>query len=421
MNFPIISCPPEVRREVDFYKDLLGNYYKAFTAVFCGYYLGISSFSNIVRYLFFSPSVSNMSAMMNCPDLFMKLNRRHRKRILSLLRKSKKDSSRYRWVIDDTIIPHWGKNIWGTYLWKDHNTDGYIYGHKLMLLGLVDTKRKVLIPVFWEILHREDKRKESIHKKGWEVALDLLNQAVQFGFPQYTVLMDSWFAGKELFEKLNNAGFSFVIELKSNRKVVKYKRTTFYESVKIFFSNRFRHKIWYLNRPKWASSAILTLNEMKDKVKVVAVANKKGLAHECFAYYATNQLAWDATKVWGLARDRWSIEVQFRDLKQLFALGGAAVRSNQSVETSISITMIALTVVRLEQLKRVDANENQYKRPCSASSIVQQTLIESLHRGISKLAASDNIKIMNKLRRRLKSANFGKKPTEKLENVKNTA
>lgn len=422
MKFPIVSCPPEVRKEVDCYKDLLGSYYKAFTAIFCGYYLGISSFSDIVRYCFFSPSVSNMSAMMNLPDLFIKLNRRHRRRILSLLRKSNRDPSRYRWAIDDTIIPHWGKNIWGTYLWKDHNTDGYIYGHKLMVLGLVDTKRKVLIPIFWEILHREDKNKgkESIHRKGWEVALDLLHQSVQFGFPKYTVVMDSWFAGKELFEKLNDAGFSFVIELKSNRKVVKHKKTTLDESVAIFFSNRFRHKIWYLNRPKWASSATVTLNEMKDKVKVVAVANKKGLAHECFAYYATNQLAWDATKVWGIARDRWSIEVQFRDLKQLFALGGAAVQSKQSVETSISITMIALTVVRLEQLKRVDANKNQYKRPCTASSIVQQTLIDSLHRGISELAASDNTKIMNKIRRRLKPTNFGRKPTEKMESVKST-
>lgn len=419
MNFPIISCPNKIRKHADCYKDLLGLHYKAFVGVFCGYFFGVSNFSDIMRYFFFSPSVSNMSDMFNQPDLYEKLNRRHRRRILSILKKADRNSSQYRWAIDDTIVPHWGKNIWGAYTWKDHNTQGYVHGHKLMVLGLIDTKRKVLIPVFWEILHREEKGKK--HKKGWEIAFELLERSSLMGFSKFTVVMDSWFAGKELFEKLDEAGFDFVIELKSNRKIVKHKRSSFYESAAVFFSNRFRHKIFYLCRSKWASSATLLLNEMKKKIKVVAVANQKGLVHNCFAYYATNRLAWDASKVWGISRDRWSIEVQFRDLKQLFALGGAAVQSKQAVETSISISMIVLTVVRLEQLDRVNANENQYKRPCPASSIVQEQLIDSLHYGIFKLTTFDNISTVDKFKKRLRRENFGQKPTEKSNNVKKSS
>jgi len=301
-----------------------------------------------------------------------------------------------------------------------HACEGFtesIWGQKLMVLGIIDKKRKVLIPVFWEILHREGK--EDIgekHRKGWEVAFGLLEQATQIGFPKYTVVMDSWFAGKELFEKLDNAGYSFVIELKHNRKVVQHGRSRLYESVSFFFSNCFRHKIYYLNRPKWATCATLLLNDMKKKVKVIAVANKKGLAHECFAYYATNRLAWDATKVWGISRDRWSIEVQFRDLKQLFTLGGAAMQSKYAVETTISISLIAMTVVRLEQLSQVNANENQNKRPCSASSIVQKNVIESLKRSILELASSNNTKAINKFKTRLRPENLSRKPTEKISN-----
>ena len=414
MKFPVTSCPSNIRTVADSYKDILGVHYKAFVAILCGYIFGVSSLSDIMRYFFFSPSVSAMDRLVNS-NTYILLNRRHKKRVLKILKQMSKDPNRYEWAIDDTLIPHWGKKIWGTYYWKDHNTGGNVWGHKLMVLGVIDKKRKILIPVFWEILHREGKEDLGAnHRKGWEVAFGLLEQATQMGFPKYTVVMDSWFACKDLFEKLDDAGYSFVIELKNNRKVVRHGRSSLYESISFFFSNCFRHKIYYLGRPKWATCATLLLNDMEKKLKVVAVANKKGLAHECFAYYATNRLAWDATKVWGISRDRWSIEVQFRDLKQLFTLGGAAMQSNYAVETTISISLIAMTVVRLEQLFQVSANENQNKRPCSASSIVQGKMIESLKCSILKLASSNDTGVMHKFKTRLRTENFGKKPTEKV-------
>ena len=53
MIAPITSCPPEIRQEIDGYKDILGEYYRAFIAVFCGYMFGVSNFSDIVRFFFF--------------------------------------------------------------------------------------------------------------------------------------------------------------------------------------------------------------------------------------------------------------------------------------------------------------------------------------------------------------------------------
>lgn len=415
MNFPVTSCPKEIREEADMFKGSLGGYYKAFTAVLCGYIFGFSSLSDIMRYFFFSPSVSTMDRFFQSKT-YKNLNRYHRRRLMNLYTKTSKNINRYAWAVDDTIIPHWGKKIWGAYYWRDHSTGGHVWGHKLMVLGLIDKKRKILIPVFWEILHREGKENlGEKHKKGNDVAFDLLQQATKMGFPKYPVVMDSWFAGKELFEKLDKNGYKFVIELRSNRKVVKYSRSILYESVSDFFKNRFRHKIYYLNRPKWATCATLLLNKMEKKLKVVAVANKKGLAHECFAYYATNQLAWDATKVWGLSRDRWSIEVQFRDLKQLFTLGEAAMRSKNAVETTISMSVIAMTVVRFKQLAYADANENQHERPCPASNIVQKCILDSLKRSIHKLASPSNLSSIQKFKVRMRLENFRKKPTLTVE------
>ena len=58
------------------------------------------------------------------------------------------------------------------------------------------------------------------------------------------------------------------------------------------------------------------LQGCRKKTKVTVVANEKDLEEECFAFYVSNKLTWNAQQLWAVARDRWAIEVQFRDLKQ---------------------------------------------------------------------------------------------------------
>ena len=409
---PVATCPSLVRDVADDFQDLLGANYSAFVACLCGAVFGIRSFSDIVRFLLFSPSVSTLSRLFQTPDLFEKLNRRHRRRILRCMDLVNKDPARFLWAIDDTLIPREGREIWGTYTWHDHNTKGYIFGHKWLVLGLVDRRRRILIPVCWEILHREDKEnKNTPHRKGWEVALDLIDKAHGGGFPRLMVVADSWFAGLEFFNALDSRGLGFVIETKSNRRIVAAGRQPHLDcSVEEVFKHHPRKKITHLSRPKWAACANLLFRGSKARLRVVAVANKKGLAHDCFAYYVCNRLAQGGAEIWRIARDRWSIEVQFRELKQLFALGGAAVRSKEAVETSISLSVIALTSIRLEQLQRVDANENQYVQPIPAGIIVNEIRLNSMRGCILALVNKESTR--EKCARRLRHENFGQKPTE---------
>lgn len=412
-QFPVLSCPPLIRQVADDYNDLLGSHYSAFAALLCGAVFGIGVLSNIFRFLMFSPSVSTLDRLLNDEsDLWQKLNRRHRRRVLRMLPKLIAEPARYMWAIDDTLIERSGKNVWGTYWWHDHNTDGYVFAQKLLVLGLVDRKRKVLIPVFWEMLHREGKNDQiKIHEKGWQVAVKLLQQAITAGFPKLLVVTDSWFAGEEFFSSLRELEFPFVIEIKSNRKVVKHGRQNLQARVDEFFKSRFRHKIFYHGVKKWAAEAIVMFNEGKHKMRIVAVANRKGLVEEAFAFYVTYELTWDAAKLWAASRDRWAIEVQFRELKQLFTLGEVAVQSRQAVETSISVAAIALTMIRIEQLSQADTkSENQYVRPIPAGAIVRDIQLQSLTRSISKLATNDSVDF-EKFTTRINQENFGQKPT----------
>lgn len=411
-QFPILTCPSPVRQIADDYNDILQGHYQAFVAILCGVVFGIGNLSNIFRFLFFAPSVSALDRLLNDDgEIWKKLNRRHRRRLLRLLPRILEDPDRYMWAIDDTIIAHSGRNIWGTYYWHDHNTGGTTYGHKLMVVGLVDRKRKVLIPVFWEVLHRENKTDSKVHEKGWQVAIKLLQGSLDVGFPKLLVVADSWFAGEDFFAALRELDLKFVIELKSSRNIVGHGRRSLKMRLDDFFKSISRHGIFYHGKKKWAASAVLLFKDAKQKMRVVAVANRKGLSQEPFAFYATYELTWDAAKLWAASRDRWAIEVQFRELKQLFTLGEVAVRSQNAVETTISVAAIALTMIRLEQLSQVDAKfENQYVQPIPAGAIVRDLQLQSLTSSISKLANLESSDF-ERFRVRINPANFGRKPT----------
>jgi hypothetical protein len=123
--------------------------------------------------------------------------------------KIQQDPSRYLLAIDDTFVEKFGENIWGCYTWWDHKRKCYSFGQKILVVGLVDRKTQVFIPVAWEILHR-DLSKSNIdpdHQKGWERALSLLQEIVNSGFPKLTVVADSWFANEEFFDLLTSNKF----------------------------------------------------------------------------------------------------------------------------------------------------------------------------------------------------------------------
>jgi SRSO17 transposase len=402
-----------VRDTGDGFKDLVGCYYREFVSSLCGAVMGISGLCDNNRFLMFSRSVSTLSRFLCEPGLYEKLNRRHRKRLLRLLAKSLNDPRRYLWAVDDTVCPNYGKAIWGRYLWWDNAMRAFCNGHKLLVIGLVDRKQKIFIPAIWEILHEKPKEKSAGYEKATEIVLRLLDTLHGFGFPKLTVVADSWFAGETLYQGLDARGLSYVLEIKQNRNIVKVNGRPI-EKVQAskFFEDKPRHQIPSRRNAKYAAESLVQFKDSKVVHKVVAVAEAMGLDQKVFSIYVTNKLTWNSSTVWQIARDRWAIEVQFRDLKNLFTLGEAAVRSKESVETSVSIAMIGLTVIRLEQLVQADRNKNQKFRPKSAGYIVREIQLRCLQRGILKLARSSSSLDKDKVSRRINRQNLNRKPAE---------
>ena len=413
----VVHCPREIRSYADQFKDLLSTVeYQSFVAVLCAAIFGTAGYCDIFRYFLFSPSVSSLWRFFNEEGMVEKLTRRHRRMLRRLLPAMHKEPGRFLWVIDDTLTCRSGKgeNTWGAYWWHDHNTKGKIFGHKVLTLGIVDRKRQVLIPIAWEMLHRKVELSEAEnYQKGWEHSLELLDLAVSEGFPKFTVVADSWFSGDEFFSNLVTRGYDFVSEVRCNRKVARYKRQSMELRVDDFFVTRNRSNIYFHSKCKWAAEANLLFNDATVRLKTVAVANKKNLDEKAFGYYVSNKLTWNASKIWGIFRDRWAIEVQFRELKQFFTFGEAAVWNESAVRMSIALSMIALTVIRLEQGSRVGANEDQHVRPCAAGDIVRQFMLESFRQGLTKLAHENLGKpLRHRIAQRINPENLKSKPAE---------
>ncbi len=88
------------------------------------------------------------------------------------------------------------------------------------------------------------------------------------------------------------------------------------------------------------------------------------------------------------------------------------MRSRQAVETSISVSVIALTAVRLKQIESAERNKNQHARPIPAGNIVREHQLTALIASVSKLAAGVTSPSAETLKRRLTPENLHQTPTE---------
>ena len=88
------------------------------------------------------------------------------------------------------------------------------------------------------------------------------------------------------------------------------------------------------------------------------------------------------------------------------------MRSQQSIETEVSISMIALTVIRLEQLADADSQPNRHIRPIPAGVIVRDLKMNSMQRSILKLALNPQSYVLQTFRARYNRQNLNNKPVE---------
>ncbi len=211
-------------------------------------------------------------------------------------------------VIDDTAWQRWAKRaeavspVWCTTLNK------VLLGMQVVLLIWTDGKWKV--PIGMRLWQKGGASKV-------ELAKELLSFAQSRGIkPQY-VVCDSWYAATVVLNLLRDLQWSYVAQIKSNRKL---------GGVQV------RH-LW----PHRFGQAIGKLSRVNHEVKVIKDGRR---------YWSTNNLDLTRAQIKSHYRMRQQIEEAFRLLKQEFGWGASRMRKAGAQIAHLHLGCIALCLTQ---------------------------------------------------------------------------
>lgn len=389
------TYPDEVRKVADRFKDLFsicGIDFKIVCCFFCYSLFGCKSLSELVKICPWSPSVSTL----NRSFVGFKPNRAMRRLREQILKKyPNMNPNDFCYAVDDTANPRYGKTIFKS---GRFGSSGGIYsGQKVLLIVLVDIRRKIAIPLSYAYL---TSRKDPNHIPATEVAINLFEEILESNFPPLPVTADSWFDSFSFMFNLYVLGLSYSGEIKSNRKVIAPSGRK-WKSLQQFFKGMVRRK----SKKKYYSESTGFIRKLELPVKIIAVFNNKN-DKKAFAYYVSTDYSMIGARLWKLSRARWCIECLFRDLKQNLSFGKLPCGGEGASDLSVCIPLIPATSLRLDP-----EIWNAYSG-ATIGAKVKQFREGSLKKSIEFIAMNADARKVAHFNNRRSSVN--KKPTNRL-------
>jgi hypothetical protein len=263
-------------------------------------------------------------------------------------------------IFDDTDLSKTGKTIEGVSKIYNHVSKTYYLGFKLLVAGYWNGS--VFIPIDFS-LHRESKtsklkyglttkqrkaqkktprcnntvtakRYKELNKKKTDLLVQMFSRVVKRKIPVDYILIDTWFTSIGLLKKLRGISSSTHIigMYKYNSKIeVKSKVKTLSQLKKQKIKPKRCRKFNY-----YYHHYVSEIDGLK-VVVFISKRGKKGKWHTLISTDTTIKFV-KAIQVYSI---RWSIEVFFKEAKQLFGLGKC-----QSTNFDVQIAQITITMVQ---------------------------------------------------------------------------
>ena len=269
-------------------------------------------------------------------------------------------------VLDDTLCPKWGRQIYGTGSYFDHvrrPRPGYIWGHNWVVLAVVvgAGKRACIALPFWIGLYRPEERcAPGQFRTRLQVAAAAL-QLVRALFPgPIRLLADGAYANASLIGPLDEIKIDLVSRLRSDaalrevRPRRKSKRTPGRKAEhgvamgKLPSLARSRRSFRRQRVSIYGKSVELLVREfeaywpaLKRVIKVVITRDPK--RPKRVAYLVSTNLALGAVEVIESFAMRWAIEQLFSVAKVQMGLDSAEVRTERAVVRHATLCMALIT------------------------------------------------------------------------------
>jgi DDE superfamily endonuclease len=211
-------------------------------------------------------------------------------------------------VLDDTSWQRWAKKAEAVSLVWCGSVGKVLLGMQVVLLIWTDGKWKVPIGI-------------KLWQKGGpskvELAQELLSEAANREIRPKYVVFDSWYAAAAVLNLLGELGWSYVAQIKSNRKLN---------------GKSIRH-LW----PQRYGQAVGRFSKVNHQVRVIKDGRR---------YWASNDLDLTRTQIKEHYGIRQQIEETFRLLKQEFGWGQSRMRKAQAQVGHLHLGLIALCLTQ---------------------------------------------------------------------------
>ncbi len=289
-------------------------------------------------------------------------------------------------IADDTILKKTGKNMELVSFHHDHKIHSRQLGYQMLQLGYHNGSHFYPIDVGFHISKKRPnekirsidrrtngwKRRAESFKKKTDLLVEMLQRAYQQGIDARFVLFDSWFAHDKVISKVLDIGYGVICRLKAGKTRYGYNGELL--TLKAIWHNIARHKLQKV--PQWnVKAAAITLElPLSGTVLVVFVRWSKKRWH-CFLSIETDL---EIAEILDYYARRWSIEVYFRDCKQLLDLGKGQSETFDALIAWTSIVMLRYFLLVYILSKRYSTGPIGALFRCLAQEQLELTVIPAL-------------------------------------------
>jgi len=251
-------------------------------------------------------------------------------------------------IADDSVVPKTGNKMELVSYHFDHKSGKTILGNQYLQLGfhngvnfypldmsmMTSSKRpNTDMKAMDKRTNGWKRRKEALSKKT-DILIGMLQRAWNAGIDASFLLFDSWFAHDDVIHRVCNCGYGVICRLKRGRVKYEYQeeKYTLKQLWRMFAKKQtsylagFQVKTVCVNvkLPKTGDVKILFVSDGKKQWEALLSTDLELEASEILTYYAR----------------RWSIEVFFKDAKQLLYMGKEQSKTFDAAIASYSIVMI---------------------------------------------------------------------------------
>lgn len=215
-----------------------------------------------------------------------------------------------------------------------------------------------LLPIFWtdgtvKILVGfrlwEPKIYAKPYKTKIQLAMELIKDVHKQGLKVDYVTFDAWYAARKLMKVLRKCNYHWVTKVKSNRNFIFNNEVISAKEISLKFTKNQYH--YYPSIDLYIRTVKVKLRGYGGLLKMAIVKNGRNAQFKNIRFILTDMEALTSVQIVRAYQNRWSIEVVFKELKQLLGLEKCQMQSWNKIIGHIEMTFLAYCLLDFIKLQ----------------------------------------------------------------------